>query len=543
MTPTLLLRSSLVLATALGLSAAPLPAATRRDLLTLGALSTLALPALQRLPSFPVPAPAMSAGPSSPVAAVTGAWATLQEPATTMAASWPVLEALTAVWALGVLVCAVRVAVGVWAVHRLGRGLLPIDREWAESVDRVSAGVPVRLHPGVASPMVVGWLRPSVLVPAADWSADRRDRALRHELAHVASRDTLRLALGHVLTAVLWFHPLAWALSARLRHTVEHAADAVVLASGVSRTAYATDLIELARHVHARPLVAALGGSPLEQRIRALVGPERPVLPGWMRGGVVAGLLGTTAVVGLAGSPAVAGSIAASPTDVQALVDAEVARLVAEWHPDGVSVVVLETRSDRVAATGTHGVVQPWAPGSVVKPFVAVAALENGADPDALRHLLEVSDNAGFVALAEQLGSGVVSERFAQHGVHGSAALAPADLALGQFPMSTEALAHAYARLDASVAGRQVRELLVSVVEGPEGTGRRAAVAGREVAGKTGTSRLEGPGDRTVASFVGVVPAGAPRWVVAVQVAGPEPQGWGGAVAAPAFARIAAGLP
>jgi cell division protein FtsI/penicillin-binding protein 2 len=76
-----------------------------------------------------------------------------------------------------------------------------------------------------------------------------------------------------------------------------------------------------------------------------------------------------------------------------------------------------------------------------------------------------------------------------------------------------------------------------------EGSGYRAAVPGYQVAGKTGTAekpdaRGYGTG-RYVSSFVGIVPASAPRLVTLVLVDEPEGQYYGGTVAAPAFAELA----
>ena len=77
-----------------------------------------------------------------------------------------------------------------------------------------------------------------------------------------------------------------------------------------------------------------------------------------------------------------------------------------------------------------------------------------------------------------------------------------------------------------------------------EGTGTAAAVPGYQVAGKTGTaSKPDAKGGysdtRYVASFVGLVPASAPRLVILVAVDEPHGQIWGGTVAAPGFAQIA----
>ena len=91
---------------------------------------------------------------------------------------------------------------------------------------------------------------------------------------------------------------------------------------------------------------------------------------------------------------------------------------------------------------------------------------------------------------------------------------------------------------------RAVTEAMVSVVHDKEGTGSRARVAGFQVAGKTGTAQkidadLKVYVDRWIGSFVGFLPAEAPAIVVLVSLDEPEPDHYGGLVAAPAFARIA----
>jgi cell division protein FtsI (penicillin-binding protein 3) len=96
-------------------------------------------------------------------------------------------------------------------------------------------------------------------------------------------------------------------------------------------------------------------------------------------------------------------------------------------------------------------------------------------------------------------------------------------------------------RIVSKVVAEQMRAMLSGVVV--EGTGQLAAVPGYRVAGKTGTAaKPDRDGYSTsdyVASFVGFVPASAPRLVVAVAVDEPRGAIWGGVVAAPAFQEIA----
>ena len=88
---------------------------------------------------------------------------------------------------------------------------------------------------------------------------------------------------------------------------------------------------------------------------------------------------------------------------------------------------------------------------------------------------------------------------------------------------------------------RELERMLEAVVR--EGTGKRAAIPGYPVAGKTGTAQkaIRGAGyspTRFVASFVGFAPARRPALVAAVVLDEPWPRYHGGDVAAPVFARI-----
>jgi cell division protein FtsI (penicillin-binding protein 3) len=86
-----------------------------------------------------------------------------------------------------------------------------------------------------------------------------------------------------------------------------------------------------------------------------------------------------------------------------------------------------------------------------------------------------------------------------------------------------------------------VMGMLERAVDGPNATGKAAGVSGVRVAGKTGTSALHEPeASQVYASFIGIVPADAPKFVILVGAIDPGEGGWGGTVAAPAFARIAA---
>jgi cell division protein FtsI (penicillin-binding protein 3) len=88
-----------------------------------------------------------------------------------------------------------------------------------------------------------------------------------------------------------------------------------------------------------------------------------------------------------------------------------------------------------------------------------------------------------------------------------------------------------------------MRDMLEMAV-GSGGTAPRARIEGYRVAGKTGTARKLRGGryvSEYVASFAGFAPASNPRLVIAVMIDEPDAgQFYGGQVAAPVFAEIAA---
>lgn len=97
-------------------------------------------------------------------------------------------------------------------------------------------------------------------------------------------------------------------------------------------------------------------------------------------------------------------------------------------------------------------------------------------------------------------------------------------------------------RLVSPKTADQLMMMLKDVVA--EGTGQYAAIPGYQVAGKTGTAQKpDSHGGyatgRYVASFVGIVPASRPQFVILVAVDEPRGAIWGGTVAAPAFQQIA----
>jgi cell division protein FtsI/penicillin-binding protein 2 len=96
-------------------------------------------------------------------------------------------------------------------------------------------------------------------------------------------------------------------------------------------------------------------------------------------------------------------------------------------------------------------------------------------------------------------------------------------------------------RIISARVASQLRDMLRGVLA-DGGTASGASIPGFDMAGKTGTAQVVVNGkyskNKWVASFIGMVPASAPKLLVAVVVYEPQNGEYGGSVAAPAFQKI-----
>jgi HEAT repeat protein/beta-lactamase regulating signal transducer with metallopeptidase domain len=207
------------------------------------------------------------------------------------AGSWQQVAIL--IWMLGAAVILGRLLLGLLAVQWMSRRTERVtDAPWLPLARRLATelGVSPRItflrSSRAAMPMAWGILRPAVLMPAdADtWPAERLRIVLLHELAHVKRRDCLTHMLSQISCALYWFNPLAWIAARHVRTERERACDDLVLAAGTPGTAYADQLIEVARVMRSGRFPAVLAGatlamahrSQLEGRLMAILDPTLP---------------------------------------------------------------------------------------------------------------------------------------------------------------------------------------------------------------------------------------------------------------------------
>lgn len=138
----------------------------------------------------------------------------------------------------------------------------------------------------VETPLVLGWLRPVILMPASAFlnlSPEALEAVLAHELAHIHRGDYLINILQTLAESFLFFHPAAWWLSHQIRELREHCCDDVavalcgdpmILAEGLSTL----EGLRRSSRFEPEPALAAAKGS-LMHRIFRLVSPKAAPLP------------------------------------------------------------------------------------------------------------------------------------------------------------------------------------------------------------------------------------------------------------------------
>ena len=196
---------------------------------------------------------------------------------------FPYATAILVAWALGVVLLSARLAGGWLIAHRLAtRAVKPVVDELQQVARRLAVQLrlsrPVRIleSASVAVPVMVGWLKPVVLLPAAAIAglpAEHLEALLAHELAHVRRHDYLINLLQSTVETLLFYHPGVWWVSNQVRVEREHCCDDLAV-SVTERVTYVTALTHVASLTAPGLALAATDGS-LRGRVRRLLGPER----------------------------------------------------------------------------------------------------------------------------------------------------------------------------------------------------------------------------------------------------------------------------
>jgi beta-lactamase regulating signal transducer with metallopeptidase domain/HEAT repeat protein len=222
-------------------------------------------------------------------------------------------------WVIGVLLLSVRL-LGGWCRTRALRldGVSAVP-DWCqarlESLSvrmRVTRDVAIVSSVRTAVPVVLGHLRPVILLPAAalaSLSPGQLEAILAHELAHVRRHDYLVNLAQTVIETLLFYHPAVWWVSRQVRMAREHCCDDVAVAVCRSRQDYVHALLGL-EELRSSPALLALGatdGSLLARGRRLLAPSQGHASSARLAAGVIALTVVAATVAGASfDSPAVA---------------------------------------------------------------------------------------------------------------------------------------------------------------------------------------------------------------------------------------------
>jgi beta-lactamase regulating signal transducer with metallopeptidase domain len=221
-------------------------------------------------------------------------------------------------WLAGVILLSLRLFGGWVMTRRLVDGArgpaAPDVRGLARRVaERLALArlVDVFESPTIAVPMMVGWIKPCVILPTAALAGltpVQVEALLAHELAHVRRHDYLVNLLQSAIETLLFYHPAVWWISRDVRETREHCCDDVAVAV-CDRVVYASALADLAALAKMttgqRFALAATDGSLVGRVRRILSGRDdgREGRPGWLPAVLLAFTVAGMAPIVLSSAP------------------------------------------------------------------------------------------------------------------------------------------------------------------------------------------------------------------------------------------------
>jgi TonB family protein len=221
--------------------------------------------------------------------------------------------------------------------------------EWSETLTRLAAqlkiarAIPILESALVGLPVVIGWLRPVILVPAgvfASLTPSQVEAILAHELAHIRRGDYVVNAVQRVVEIVLFYHPAVWWVSACIRREREHCCDDLAVPLSSSPLAYAHALVALEeRRGRAPALAMAATGGGLFARVRRIVDPSWPVESAFPKGAVMTLVSSVLALV-LTGAVSVGHAASTTSPDRPVAAPAVPIGAIEAARPDAAPVLV-----------------------------------------------------------------------------------------------------------------------------------------------------------------------------------------------------------
>ena len=164
--------------------------------------------------------------------------------------SWKDPRLWLAVWATGAAVSLAGYAISyVRFSGKVRKDLTEPSESELLVYDRLSGRKPALRHCGIVkTPMMIGVLKPCILLPEGDYEPEVLRNILRHELMHFRRRDTLYKWFSVLVYSTQWFNPLAYVMRAEISRACELSCDEMLLRkmNTAGRQAYGETLLSMA---------------------------------------------------------------------------------------------------------------------------------------------------------------------------------------------------------------------------------------------------------------------------------------------------------
>lgn len=185
-------------------------------------------------------------------------------------------------WMFGVAALAARALGELGGIYSLRRDAVVITgglaRRCADLCAHMAPGwkVSFKVSSKLDSPVVVGWIKPVVLIPVAALTrlrVEELESLVLHELAHIRRLDPFFNLAQIVVETLLFYHPAVWWVSRHARNEREHCCDDLAVSVIGSPASYVRALanIEEARVQLRMAMALNGGGATLSARAKRLL--------------------------------------------------------------------------------------------------------------------------------------------------------------------------------------------------------------------------------------------------------------------------------
>ncbi len=194
------------------------------------------------------------------------------------------LQELVVCWFIGAALLMLRFMGGWFYTERLrSRATIVMDKQWRSRFGILTAklnitkSIEFRETTKILTPMVIGALRPVVLIPVgllSGFSVSQVEAILAHELAHIRRNDYLVNLLQSLTEVFFFFHPALWWISERVRIERENCCDDIAIKVSGDKLSLAHALVKVAEWQSAPTMAMAFASKKplLLQRVRRVLG-------------------------------------------------------------------------------------------------------------------------------------------------------------------------------------------------------------------------------------------------------------------------------